>query len=86
MANDRRGLIGLPLCCVVACGMAALLIPVHLLNWVVLAVFAWQFHHFQKQNLGLVALAASFGRAAWASSDSSGDSSCSPASVALPRC
>ena len=58
VANDRRGLIGLPLCCVVACGMAALLIPVHLLNWVLLAVFAWQFHHFQKQNLGLVALAA----------------------------
>jgi hypothetical protein len=56
--NDRRGLIGVPLCCVVACGMAALLIPVHLLDWVLLAVFAWQFHHFQKQNLGLVALAA----------------------------
>jgi hypothetical protein len=59
VANDRRGLIGLPLCCVAACGMTALLIPVHLLNWVLLAVFAWQFHHFQKQNLGLVALAAS---------------------------
>jgi hypothetical protein len=58
VANDRRGLIGLPLCCVVACGIVALLIPAHLLNWVVLAVFAWQFHHFQKQNLGLVALAA----------------------------
>ena len=59
VTNDRRGLIGLPLCCVVACGVAALLVPVHLLNWVLLAVFAWQFHHFQKQNLGLVALAAS---------------------------
>ena len=58
VTNDRRGLIGLPLCCVLACGIAALLIPVHLLNWVLLAVFAWQFHHFQKQNLGLVALAA----------------------------
>jgi hypothetical protein len=58
VTNDRRGLIGLPLCCVVACGIAALLIPVHLLDWVLLAVLAWQFHHFQKQNLGLVALAA----------------------------
>jgi hypothetical protein len=59
VTNDRRGLIGLPFCCVVASGVAALLIPVHLLNWVLLAFFAWQFHHFQKQNLGLVALAAS---------------------------
>lgn len=58
VTNDRRGLIGLPLCCIVACGIAAFLIPVHLLDWVLLAVFAWQFHHFQKQNLGLVALAA----------------------------
>jgi hypothetical protein len=59
VTNERRGLIGLPLCCVVACGIAALLVPVNLLNWLVLAVFVWQFHHFQKQNLGLVALAAS---------------------------
>jgi hypothetical protein len=29
------------------------------LEWLLLAFFAWQFHHFQKQNLGLVALAAS---------------------------
>jgi hypothetical protein len=58
VTNDRRGLIGLPLCCVAACGIAAFLIPVHLLDWVLLAVLAWQFHHFQKQNLGLVALAA----------------------------
>jgi hypothetical protein len=57
--NDRRGLIALPLCCVLACGVAALVVPVHLLNWALLALFAWQFHHFQKQNLGLVALAAS---------------------------
>ena len=42
------------------CGVwhCRVLVPVHRLNWVVLAVFAWQFHHFQKQNLGLVALAA----------------------------
>lgn len=59
VTNDRPGLIVLPLCCVAACGIAALLIPVHLLNWLLLAVLAWQFHHFQKQNLGLVALAAS---------------------------
>ena len=59
VTNDRRGLIGLPLCWVVACGFAAVLVPAHLLSWFLLAFFAWQFHHFQKQNLGLVALAAS---------------------------
>lgn len=28
------------------------------LAWVLLGFFAWQFHHFQKQNLGVAALAA----------------------------
>ena len=34
------------------------------LAWLLLAYFGWQFHHFQKQNLGLAALAASVHRAA----------------------
>jgi hypothetical protein len=29
------------------------------MTWLLLPFFAWQFHHFQKQNLGLVALSAS---------------------------
>lgn len=28
------------------------------LTWILLGFFAWQFHHFQKQNLGIAALAA----------------------------
>ena len=58
VTNDRRGLIGLPLCCVVAGGAAALLVPGRLQGWMLLGFFVWQFHHFQRQNLGLVALAA----------------------------
>jgi hypothetical protein len=30
--------------------------------WVLLPFFAWQFHHFQKQNIGMVALSASSAR------------------------
>jgi hypothetical protein len=41
-----------------ACAAAVVLTP-HVLAWLLLPFFAWQFHHFQKQNLGLVALAAS---------------------------
>jgi hypothetical protein len=37
----------------------ALILPPHVVTWLLLPFFAWQFHHFQKQNLGLVALCAS---------------------------
>ena len=30
--------------------------------WLLLAYFGWQFFHFQKQNLGMAALAASVHR------------------------
>jgi len=40
-------------------GLAALLVPPALFNWLLLPYFAWQFFHFQKQNLGMAALAAS---------------------------
>jgi hypothetical protein len=36
---------------------AGVVSPAHLV-WVLLAFFVWQFHHFQKQNVGVVALAA----------------------------
>jgi hypothetical protein len=38
--------------------LAALLTPSQL-DWLLLAFFAWQFFHFQKQNLGMAALVAS---------------------------
>jgi hypothetical protein len=38
--------------------LAALLLSTSQLVWLLLAFFAWQFFHFQKQNLGIAALAA----------------------------
>jgi hypothetical protein len=42
---------------------AAVLLSSHDLMWVLLGFFAWQFFHFQKQNLGVTALAARAHRA-----------------------
>ncbi|MQY05942.1 hypothetical protein [Actinomadura macrotermitis] len=36
---------------------AAAVVPYKHLEWALLAYFAWQFFHFQKQNLGMAALA-----------------------------
>jgi hypothetical protein len=47
-----------PLCLMVCCGVAGFLMPSARLSWLLLPFFAWQFHHFQKQNLGLVVLSA----------------------------
>lgn len=54
--DDRRGLLCLPLCLASASVVVAMVLPAHLLGWILLGFFAWQFHHFQKQNLGLLAL------------------------------
>jgi hypothetical protein len=54
----------IPLGLILAGGaMAALLSPA-VMAWLLLAYFAWQFFHFQKQNLGMAALAASSHRVA----------------------
>ncbi|MFD0685852.1 hypothetical protein [Actinomadura fibrosa] len=37
--------------------LAAVLVPYEQLRWALLAYFAWQFFHFQKQNVGMAALA-----------------------------
>jgi hypothetical protein len=55
---DRRHLVVLPFCFTVCCGVAGLVIPAAWLSWILLPFFAWQFHHFQKQNLGLIVLSA----------------------------
>ena len=60
--DDRRYLIALPLCFVIGCTVAAFVMPAASLPWILLPFFAWQFHHFQKQNIGLVALSASSAR------------------------
>lgn len=56
--RDRRRMIILPLGLMICCGAAGLVVPSASLSWLLLPFFAWQFHHFQKQNLGLVVLFA----------------------------
>ena len=47
-----------PLILVLATAAAAAALPLRTMTWLLLPYFAWQFFHFQKQNLGLAALAA----------------------------
>lgn len=56
-AHVRRFLLAPAALVVAAAAVAAALSPEHL-AWLLLAFFAWQFFHFQKQNLGVSALAA----------------------------
>jgi hypothetical protein len=48
-----------PAALIVAGAAAAALVPPAALAWCLLPYYGWQFFHFQKQNLGLAALAAS---------------------------
>jgi hypothetical protein len=57
-------LILLPAALVAMSGAAAAVAPPATLAWCLLPYYAWQFFHFQKQNLGLAALAASSRRIA----------------------
>jgi hypothetical protein len=50
-----------PVALVLAGAAAAALLPGPVVTWLLLPFFGWQFLHFQKQNLGLAALAASSG-------------------------
>jgi hypothetical protein len=56
-ANPRRYLTA-PAVLVVASGAAAVLVSHSTLVWLLVAYFAWQQWHYQKQNLGIAALAA----------------------------
>src|SRR5215472_3196373 len=56
LANRGRYLLA-PAALVAGTAVAAALVPPDLFVWAVLAFFGWQFYHFQKQNLGMVALA-----------------------------
>jgi hypothetical protein len=47
-----------PLALLAGAGATALLVPRPVLYWLLLPYFGWQFFHYQKQNLGIVALAA----------------------------
>ncbi|MEV6929025.1 hypothetical protein AB0M46_31665 [Dactylosporangium sp. NPDC051485] len=55
--QSRMRYVHVPAALVVLCAAVAALLPARLLAWPLLGFFAWQFFHFQKQNLGLAALA-----------------------------
>jgi hypothetical protein len=56
-AHRARYLYG-PVCLVVMAAATTALLGTGSIDWLLLAYFGWQFFHFQKQNLGMVALAA----------------------------
>jgi hypothetical protein len=56
LAHKGRYVIA-PAALISATASAAALIPYRYLEWALLAYFGWQFFHFQKQNLGMAALA-----------------------------
>ncbi|HKT04736.1 MAG TPA: hypothetical protein VJT31_34920 [Rugosimonospora sp.] len=56
-AHRSRYLLA-PLALVAGAALLAALLPPDRFGGLLLAFFGWQFYHFQKQNLGLVALAA----------------------------
>jgi hypothetical protein len=62
--QHRTRLVLLPAALIVASAGLAAALPAATVTWCLLPYFAWQFFHFQKQNLGLTALAASSQRAA----------------------
>jgi len=57
-------LVLLPVALILASAAAAAVVPPATLVWGLLPYYAWQFFHFQKQNLGLAALATSSRRVA----------------------
>ena len=58
MRRHRARYLWIPLGLIAGAGALAGLLSPGALQWCLLAYFAWQFFHYQKQNLGLAALAA----------------------------
>jgi hypothetical protein len=59
VAANRRRYVFVPAGLIVLAALLAELLGPSQLEWLLLLFFCWQFFHFQKQNLGMVALAAS---------------------------
>jgi hypothetical protein len=57
--EHRDRFVWVPIGLVVVAAIAAALIPERTFTWVLIPYFAWQFFHFQKQNLGMAALTGS---------------------------
>jgi hypothetical protein len=56
--NQPVRLVALPVVLVTSAVGIAMLVRGHLFSWLLLGFFAWQFSHFQRQNLGLAKLIA----------------------------
>jgi hypothetical protein len=54
--RHRRRYLAVPALLVTAAAVVAVVVPPARLGWLLLVFFAWQFLHFQKQNLGMAAL------------------------------
>jgi hypothetical protein len=62
--QHRARLVRLPVALILGSAVAAALVSPALTAWCLLPYYAWQFFHFQKQNVGMAALAASARRVA----------------------
>jgi hypothetical protein len=60
--RHRNRYVVAPVLLVIVGGGTAFAASPGVMAWVLLPFFAWQFHHFQKQNVGMVALSASSAR------------------------
>ena len=63
MARRKSRYLWAPLSLVVGASVLGASTTVRQRTWMLIAFFAWQMWHYQKQNLGIAALAASAGRA-----------------------
>jgi hypothetical protein len=64
MRGHQARFVWWPVALLTGAGAIAALIPRTALYWLLLPYFGWQFFHYQKQNLGMAALAASACRVA----------------------
>jgi hypothetical protein len=62
--QHRARLVRLPVALILGSAVAAALVSPALMTWCLLPYYGWQFFHFQKQNVGMAALAASARRVA----------------------
>jgi hypothetical protein len=58
MRRNRPRYLWWPLALIAGAGAIAVITPRPVLYWLLLPYFGWQFFHYQKQNLGIAALAA----------------------------
>jgi hypothetical protein len=64
MREHKPRYVWWPLALITGASAIALLVPRGTLYWLLLPYFGWQFFHYQKQNLGIAALAAASRRLA----------------------